>query len=152
LMEDMQNRLMSYRDDEYTLVVAFIDLDKFKSINDHYGHDVGDQFLQALGGRLQGVLRGTDFAARVGGDEFVVVATAKRASAQAVATALNARLLQATTGQYVLGDRVIDYGGPSIGVIVAEQGCRDAQTLITEADAAMYHVKRARKEREKLAG
>jgi diguanylate cyclase len=151
LMEDMHNRLMSYQHDEYALIVAFIDLDKFKAINDHYGHEVGDRFLEAVGGRLQGVLRGSDLAARLGGDEFVVVATAKRASADATAAALNARLQQATHGRYVLGSQVIDYAGPSIGVIVAKPGCTDAQTLLTEADAVMYGVKRARKEKEKLS-
>jgi diguanylate cyclase len=151
LMEDMHSRLMSYQHDEYALIVAFIDLDKFKAINDHYGHEVGDRFLEAVGGRLQGVLRGSDLAARLGGDEFVVVATAKRANADATAAALNARLQQATQGRYVLGAQVIDYAGPSIGVIVAKPDCTDAQTLLTEADAAMYGVKRARKEKEKLA-
>jgi diguanylate cyclase len=151
LMEDMHNRLMSYREEDYALVVAFIDLDKFKSINDRYGHDVGDRFLEAVGGRLQGVLRGSDLAARLGGDEFVVLATAKRATAEATATTLNARLLQATQGYYALGEQIIDYAGPSIGVIVAKPGCTDAQALLAEADAAMYGVKRARKEKERLA-
>jgi diguanylate cyclase len=152
LMEDMHSRLMSYQDKEYALIVAFIDLDKFKLINDHYGHEVGDRFLEAVGGRLQGVLRGSDLAARIGGDEFVVLATAKRATAGATAAALNARLLQATMGRYVLGEHVIDYAGPSIGVVVAKEGSKDAQLLLTEADAEMYGNKRARKEKEKLAG
>jgi diguanylate cyclase len=151
LMDEMHNRLMSYQSEEYALIVAFIDLDKFKAINDHYGHEVGDRFLEAVGGRLQGVLRGSDLAARLGGDEFVVLATAKRATAETTAEALNKRLLQATQGQYVLGNQNIDYAGPSIGVVISKQDCKDAQSLLTEADAAMYNVKRARKAKENLA-
>lgn len=151
LMQDMEQRLKLYQSHEYALVVAFIDLDKFKGINDRYGHEIGDRFLEAIAGRLQGVLRGSDFAARLGGDEFVVVATTKRGDAQSTAGALLERLQQATTGRFRLEDVVLDYAGPSIGVVVSEVGCTDAQTLITEADAKMYTVKRERKEREAQA-
>jgi len=77
-----------------------------------------------------------------------VLATAKRSASESTAIALNKRLLEATTGRYVLGSQVIDYSGPSIGVIVAKKGCKDPQTLLAEAEAEMHGVKRARKERE----
>jgi diguanylate cyclase len=151
LMQDMQQRLKHYHAEEYALVVAFIDLDKFKAINDHYGHEIGDRFLEAIAGRLQGVLRGSDLAARLGGDEFVVLATTRRGDAEATAGALLERLQQATTGRFRLDDRVLDYGGPSIGVVISDAACIDPQALITEADAKMYAVKRQRKEREAQA-
>lgn len=148
LMQNMEQRLLSYESDQYALIVAFIDLDKFKSINDQYGHEVGDRFLEAVAGRLQGTLRGSDLAARLGGDEFVVLATAKRPNVEASAESLRARLLQATTGRFELSGQVLDYGGPSIGITIAKQDATDAQALLAEADAAMYEVKRARKMRE----
>jgi diguanylate cyclase len=151
LMEDMQQRLKLYHADEYALVVAFIDLDKFKAINDQHGHEIGDRFLEAVAGRLQGVLRGSDFAARLGGDEFVVLVTTKRGDAAATAGALLERLQQATTGRFRLDDQTLDYGGPSIGVIISEVDCVDPQMLIAMADAKMYTVKRERKEREAQA-
>jgi diguanylate cyclase len=151
LMQDMQQRLRHYRSDEYALVVAFIDLDKFKAINDQHGHETGDRFLEAIAGRLQGVLRGSDFAARLGGDEFVVLATTRRADAEATAGALLERLQQATTGRFRLEEKVLDYAGPSIGVVISSPDCTDPQLLITDADAKMYIAKRARKEREAQA-
>jgi diguanylate cyclase len=151
LMQDMQQRLKLNHPSEYALVVAFIDLDKFKAINDQYGHEIGDRFLEAIAGRLQSVLRGSDLAARLGGDEFVVLVTTRRSDAEATAGALQERLEQATTGRFRLDDMVLDYNGPSIGVVISEVSCSDPQTLITEADAKMYGVKRMRKEREALA-
>ncbi|GLQ95757.1 sensor domain-containing diguanylate cyclase [Dyella mobilis] len=148
LMQDMEQRLRLYRADEYALVVAFIDLDKFKAINDRYGHEIGDRFLEAIAGRLQGVLRSGDFAARLGGDEFVVLATSRRSDALTTASALLERLQQATSGRFRLDDTVLDYAGPSIGTVISEPDCTDPQALIAAADARMYAVKRARKERE----
>ncbi len=145
LMDEMNHRLASLVPDQQALVVAFIDLDQFKAINDKYGHDTGDRFLVAIGGRLQGALRAGDFAARLGGDEFVVLATSSRADATGAVHALRTRLEVATTGRFHLKDLTIDYGGPSIGVIVAAPEWRDPEALLSEADAAMYAAKRTRK-------
>jgi diguanylate cyclase len=99
-----------------------------------------------MGGRLQGALRSGDFAARLGGDEFVVLASASRTDANATATALKSKLQAAGTGRFNLDGQVIDYAGPSIGVIIAEPDARDPETLLAQADAVMYLAKRARKE------
>lgn len=145
LMEELNQRVAGLEAASQSLIVAFVDLDQFKAINDHYGHDAGDRFLVAIGSRLQGALRAGDFAARLGGDEFVALASAPLADAISIASALHARLQAATTGRFNLDGEVIDYAGPSIGVIVAPQDARDADALLAQADAAMYATKRARK-------
>jgi len=145
LMKEMERRLASLTADHHALLVAFIDLDQFKAINDQYGHDAGDRFLVVIAGRLQSALRANDFAARLGGDEFVVLANAPHVDATATAEALQARLQAATTGRFNLDGRVIDYAGPSIGVIVAAADSRNPEVLLAQADAAMYVVKRVRK-------
>lgn len=146
LMSEMNRRLDTTRANGQALLIAFIDLDHFKAINDQYGHDVGDRFLAAIAGRLQGALREGDFACRLGGDEFVVLASPRREDAQNMARLLRDRLQQATTGHFGLDGRGIDYAGPSIGVVVAEQDDVDPDLLLSQADAAMYAAKRARKE------
>lgn len=68
---------------ERLLVIYMLDLDGFKPVNDQYGHDIGDELLAAIGGRLTAVVRAHDIVARVGGDEFVVVATEVKTETQA---------------------------------------------------------------------
>jgi diguanylate cyclase len=145
LMDEMSRRLSMLRDHQHALMVAFIDLDHFKAINDQYGHDMGDRFLIAIGSRLQGALRAGDFAARLGGDEFVVLASPLSADAAHTVAAMQARLQAATTGHFNLDGQVIDYAGPSIGVIIAASDAADPEALLAQADAAMYAAKRARK-------
>lgn len=144
LLEEMQRRLASCQEDQ-ALIVAFIDLDDFKPINDRFGHEAGDQFLQTMAKRLRRMLRDSDMAARIGGDEFVVLAVEQRVKADEAAAALSRRLENATQGRFKLDSALIDYDGASVGVVVAEAGCFGAQELLTRADAAMYLVKRSRK-------
>jgi diguanylate cyclase len=144
LLEDMQKRLTAQQDDQ-ALIVAFIDLDDFKPINGRFGHDIGDQFLLAVARRLRRMLRDSDLAARVGGDEFVVLAVEARAKADEAAAALSRRLEGATRGRFRFDSVFIDYDGASVGVAVAEPGCLSAEDLLNRADAAMGAIKRLRK-------
>jgi len=153
LMEELRRRLASLEREGGALAVAFVDLDQFKAINDRHGHEVGDQFLAAIGGRLQGALRAGDFVARLGGDEFVVLShTPHDSDADVAARAMRTRLQVATTGHFGLAGATIDYAGPSIGMIVAARDARDAEALIAQADAAMYADKRSRKENHRGLG
>lgn len=144
LMEEMQRRLEHNRAST-ALIVAFIDLDHFKDINDQYGHDVGDRFLEATARRLQSALRNGDVAARLGGDEFVVLASVPADTAEAASVSLEHRLTSATCGRFALQSTDLEYNGPSIGVVIAQPDCDDAQALLKEADEAMYAIKRIRK-------
>lgn len=145
LMEEMHRRRAAHAGDGEVLVTAFVDLDGFKAINDRYGHDVGDRFLSAVAGRLQGVLRLDGFVARLGGDEFVALSSVRREAAAEAAASMQARLLAATAGAFDLDGVRIDYAGPSIGVVAAESADADPSALLAQADQAMYEVKRRRK-------
>lgn len=145
LMQEMTRRIAHCERQHEALVVAFIDLDGFKGINDRHGHDVGDRFLVAIGRTLSHALRAEDFAARLGGDEFVVVGTVAHDEGEHAIDAFRDRLARCTRTRFVLGDVSLEYEGASVGVVVAGDDRPDAATLIARADAAMYAVKRARR-------
>lgn len=144
LIEEVSRRLARRERDGSDLLIAFIDLDGFKQINDRHGHDAGDRFLKAIAHDLAGCHRADDFTARLGGDEFVVLASA-HADENGAESALRARLETATTKSFDLGTCIIDYAGASIGVITARRDRHEAEDELVRADAAMYVVKRARK-------
>ena len=131
------------------VLVAFIDLDGFKAINDAHGHEAGDQFLQAVADRLRALLRTEDLAARLGGDEFVVIALGPQnlellAEAEQV---FQQRLFEATRGIYPVAGLQIDYAGASVGVLGVAPGTHNATQALQAADAAMYRVKQERRSR-----
>ena len=122
------------------VAVLFVDLDRFKSVNDELGHDVGDSLLREAAGRLADALRPTDVVARMGGDEFVVLCPDLDGFDAAVDVA--DRLLRALSREpIVVGDRKIDVTA-SIGVTVSAPGApHHPEALLREADAAMYRAK-----------
>jgi diguanylate cyclase len=127
-----------------TMHVAFIDLDGFKAINDHYGHDAGDRFLIALTRTLSAGLREGDFLGRYGGDEFVVFGTDHGAHADDNRCLFQARLAGLTAGSFPLDSVTIEYPGASVGVVTANHQSGTGEEVIAQADAAMYRVKQDR--------
>jgi diguanylate cyclase (GGDEF)-like protein len=121
--------------------LLFIDLDRFKHINDSQGHEVGDQVLRIVANRLGEQLRADDFVARLGGDEFAVILTHPPASraARRVARKLN----QVLAESFKLGQRRYAIGA-SIGISVYPDDGLDANTLLRQADLAMYQAKQRR--------
>ncbi len=120
------------------LAIYMLDLDGFKPVNDQYGHDIGDELLVEIGVRLKSALREHDIVARVGGDEFVVVATDLGTEAQAAA--LGAKLqavFHASFSQGALDLRV----GVTIGYVVVPPDGTQVAELLKAADAAMYEGK-----------
>ncbi|MCG5508757.1 GGDEF domain-containing protein [Ectothiorhodospira lacustris] len=127
-----------------SVVVLFIDLDGFKQINDRFGHRSGDHFLVQFGRRLSAALREGDFAARYGGDEFVVLAVTPGSGddmeSQLQARQFADRIGLALMGTFDLDGAVIDYMGPSIGTVIWESD-ESVEALLHRADKAMYAEK-----------
>jgi diguanylate cyclase (GGDEF)-like protein len=124
------------------VAVLFLDLDRFKPVNDLYGHTTGDRLLVQVSNRLERQLRATDVVGRVGGDEFVAICDAGEAGS------VVARLRNAISSPFQVGADTLRIG-VSIGVAVAgEPGSADAdevaQALLSAADQAMYVDKRRR--------
>jgi len=118
------------------LGLLFIDLDRFKHINDVYGHSTGDAYLQAVGLAL-GHFRDSDtFVGRLAGDEFIVIVAN---TDQGILTDLAERILKCLNQPWVIGGRVLHYSA-SIGVALAEPDDRP-QDLLDKADLAMYSIK-----------
>ena len=123
-----------------SIAVMLADLDRFKAINDTYGHPVGDLMLKAITGRLTNCLRSADTLARVGGDEFVIILEdlQDHAAASGVADKLIAAACQAM--ELPQGRMQV---GMSIGIAFSSVHGADARTLIRQADDAMYAAKSA---------
>jgi diguanylate cyclase (GGDEF)-like protein/PAS domain S-box-containing protein len=122
---------------ECCAAVLFLDLDRFKVINDSLGHQVGDELLQEVARRLEKTLRPNDTVARLGGDEFTILLD--DITSQREATAISERVLQALEAPFVIGSREL-FVGASIGIALAT--ARSApQQVMRDADVAMYRAK-----------
>jgi diguanylate cyclase (GGDEF)-like protein len=119
------------------VAVLFCDLDRFKHVNDVFGHAAGDEVLVAVAGRISAVLRTQDTAARLGGDEFAVLCEDVNGTHHALAIA--ERLLAELRAPFP-GVEDVPIGG-SIGVAIAHEGTERPEALLREADAAMYRAK-----------
>jgi diguanylate cyclase (GGDEF)-like protein len=120
------------------IAVHCLDLDRFKPVNDRYGHPVGDLLLQAVAERLRRLLRSGDFATRVGGDEFVIIQ--HQVSNASEAALLARRTVRVVAEPYRIGDLTITIG-TSIGFALASQHGFDLEKLIASADTALLRAK-----------
>lgn len=123
------------------LAVLFIDLDRFKEVNDKYGHAAGDVVLKETGIRLRACIRGDDTAARLSGDEFVVLLESLRGVEEI--TRIVQRILTALAAPYVVDVHTFVLGA-SIGVSRHPDDGQDPEELLRKADAAMYSCKKRR--------
>ncbi len=123
--------------------LLFIDLDSFKLINDHYGHDKGDLVLMEVAGRLQAAIRKDDSVARFGGDEFVVYLHG--VDQEAVVESICAKIRASLEQPILVREGVTDHIGASIGAARYPMDGQDSETLFRVADTRMFSVKKARK-------
>jgi diguanylate cyclase (GGDEF)-like protein/PAS domain S-box-containing protein len=124
---------------EGTLALMYFDIDRFKQINDSFGHDAGDEVIRTFAARVRAALRESDFMARLGGDEFVLIVEGpdRRGGAAAVA----GKLVAAISPAFTIGARTHQVT-TSIGIALLERGMT-ADRLVKCADDAMYEAKRA---------
>ena len=120
------------------LAIMFLDLDRFKLVNDSLGHSVGDRLLQAVSLRLTRCLRRGDTLSRFGGDEFTLLLP--EVSGESAAEGIAKKITKALKLPFRLGEHEI-YVGVSIGIVLYPGGGSDIDTLIQNADIAMYQVK-----------
>ncbi len=141
LEEHLETAIAKARRDGERVALHFVDLDRFKPINDAYGHAAGDEVLRQVARRFTAASRAHDVVARVGGDEFVVLQAG--VADESVARALAARLRDSLRAPFSLpGGAVVDVGA-SFGLAIYPQQANDARGLLHRADAAMYEAKRA---------
>ena len=126
------------RRNENPLAVIFLDLDRFKNINDSLGHATGDNLLQSVSRRLLASVRKSDTVSRQGGDEFVILLSETTNPEDAATSAK--KILLSLSGPHSIGGQDLFIDG-SIGISVYPGDGEDAETLIKNADTAMYHAK-----------
>ncbi|WP_315901545.1 diguanylate cyclase domain-containing protein [Pseudomonas aeruginosa] len=123
------------------LALLYLDLDRFKEVNDRFGHDIGDALLRTVAERVRSTLRQPDKAYRLGGDEFaVLLEDSQENNPQRLAE----RLLAALVQPIALNGERIDFVTPSIGIALYPRHAGDAEGLVRAADSAMYQAKRQR--------
>lgn len=135
------------------LIVGAVDLDNFKTINDHHSHQAGDQLLKTLACRLKNTLRENDLIGRTGGDEFLFATLGISSDAQPEhdssqsARLLQQRLSKACAGRFALGSDLppVNYQGASVGSVVIWPHETYIEQALRLADQAMYRIKQQRK-------
>lgn len=142
LNELMEQALRRAEREENQVALLFIDLDRFKAINDTLGHQVGDKLLYEVSRRISRAIRDSDVAARLGGDEFLVVMDILNEPEDAATVAR--KIIQTLQVEFVIDGREI-FIGASVGISVFPKDGSDVDSLIKAADIAMYHVKNSGK-------
>ncbi|HEC17095.1 MAG TPA: EAL domain-containing protein [Sedimenticola sp.] len=120
------------------VAVLFLDLDRFKLVNDTLGHDVGDLLLKAVAERIQGSVRSGDLVARLGGDEFTIIL--ERVDSSEMVARVADKICRILSAPFVFSGQEI-YVTTSIGISLSPMGAKDVQTIIKHADAAMFRAK-----------
>ncbi|MDE3086821.1 MAG: EAL domain-containing protein [Acidobacteriota bacterium] len=136
--ESLEQALARVRRGHRPLAVLFVDLDRFKQVNDSLGHGAGDRLLVEAAARIRAAVRETDQVARFGGDEFAVLCEDLDFETDAADVA--ARVLDAFEEPFACDDRQF-YVGASIGIAVSVSGGETSEALLRDADAAMYRAK-----------
>ena len=138
LADRLDRAILNAQRSDRKLAVMFLDLDRFKTINDSLGHLTGDHLLKEVANRLCNSVRASDTVARLGGDEFVVLVPGIRSSDESAQVAQ--KIIDALAAPVPFEGRTLHIT-PSIGICVYPDDGADVETLMRHADAAMYHAK-----------
>jgi diguanylate cyclase (GGDEF)-like protein len=139
----LEQRLESARRNSRTGAILFLDLDRFKNINDSLGHSIGDELLKRVAERQRFLLRAEDTVARLGGDEFVILLSDLHADPEdAAIEAQNVaeKILDALSQPYQIGNHIL-HSTPSIGIALISPDSENVSEILKQADAAMYQAK-----------
>ena len=149
LYDRLEQALNRFHRHGQSVALLYLDLDRFKPVNDDLGHQVGDAVLVEIAGRIQTVVRDTDTAARIGGDEFAVLV--EGVTDVGMLRMVADRLIETISRPLIVDDAEIRVG-VSIGLVVAALGTDVADSLMAAADAAMYRAKAAGRGRYEFLG
>ncbi len=138
LSDRLDRAMLAVQRSDRKLAVMFIDLDRFKTINDSLGHLTGDHLLKEVASRLCRAVRSSDTVARLGGDEFVVLVPGIRSPDEC--THVAEKMIEALATPFPFEGRMLHIT-PSIGICMYPDDGGDVETLMRHADAAMYHAK-----------
>jgi diguanylate cyclase (GGDEF)-like protein/PAS domain S-box-containing protein len=138
LMDRARQALARVHRSNGVVAMLFVDLDKFKAVNDSLGHDIGDRLLVAIAGRLAELMRDSDTVARLGGDEFVILAEDIENEGEAIMLAT--RVLDALEDPIPVGKAEVSMLA-SVGISVSGDPEADPEDMLREADLAMYRAK-----------
>jgi diguanylate cyclase (GGDEF)-like protein/PAS domain S-box-containing protein len=138
LMDRTRQALARLHRSKGVVALLFIDLDRFKAVNDNFGHDVGDQLLISVSERLEEMMRDSDTVARLGGDEFVILAEEIESDEEALALA--ERVLETLSEPFLVSSVEVSMPA-SVGVSVSDDPDADPESMLRESDVAMYRAK-----------
>ncbi|HEY2718466.1 MAG TPA: EAL domain-containing protein [Solirubrobacteraceae bacterium] len=147
LMDRTRQALSRVHRSGAVVALLFIDLDRFKAVNDNFGHDVGDRLLIAVADRLAEMMRDSDTVARLGGDEFVVLGEEMKTDEEAFALA--ERVVQTLNQPFHIGSVEVSMPA-SVGVSITHDPDADPESMLREADVAMYRAKGAGGQRPEM--
>jgi len=126
------------RKPESAFAILFLDLDRFKVVNDSLGHHAGDTLLKLIAYELSSILRGKDTVARLGGDEFVILI--EDLDSEQKAFDIAQRITDFLKEPFVINNQLV-FTGTSIGILFSDERYNSADTMLRDADTAMYHAK-----------
>lgn len=149
LEERINQALANARRHQNSVALLFIDLDKFKPVNDNYGHAYGDLLLREVARRLHDCMRESDTASRIGGDEFVALLS--EVEGKTAASAVGIKILNELNKPYDIAGHVFNISA-SIGVALYPEHAGDGKALMREADLAMYDAKNSGRSTVRLTG
>jgi diguanylate cyclase (GGDEF)-like protein len=143
---DMVNHAIATRQrrEDFRFAVLFLDLDRFKTVNDSLGHHAGDALLKTAASQLKSVVRDMDTVARLGGDEFVILVEELESVEEVIYIAT--RITELMETPFIIEDQEV-YIGTSIGIVFNDERYDSASTMLRDADTAMYRAKAAGKGR-----